>query len=360
MAGFFIKLRSRFLFDRYSLVLFFRQFAVLSRAGFGTLRGIHTCLKQTSEPRLQSALADISNMIEKGRSYSEALESRKDIFSDFHVSMMRAAEASGKLPDILESLAQYEEKEMNLRYRLKSATTYPIFILIFSLLCVILLIRFLTPLLETITVILKGEIPLPTQVLMYLSWLMSHPLFYVAAFLFLGAFHFLYKYYRGTMRGRMNIDSLMFKIPVYGVLYKKTVLIRVCRVLTALLESGVPAYAAIDLASEVSGNFYFQDRIMGEVSYMIKEGQEVGKSFELAEFFPPMMVSMIKVGEQSGTLPDVMAKLSKMYDFDVEIAVSSFYAALEPILIVFMGLLTFLILLAAFLPIYNVVGGLTS
>lgn len=359
MAGFFTRIRSSIYFDRYSLVQFFRQLATLSAAGFGALRGVQTCLKQTSEPRLKAALENIGARIERGLSYSEAIAKSGDVFTPFHVSMMQAAEASGNLPQVLDSLAEYEENEMNLRYRLKSATIYPIFVLVFSLVCIILLMKFLSPLLDVITRVLKGDIPWPTMILMRISTAVSHPLFWIGLLLGIISLNYLYRYYMGTRTGRMIMDSIRFKVPMFGELYQKVIMIRVCRVLKTLLESGVPATEAMELVGDVADNFYFKDRIMGEIAYRIKEGADISASFKGTGFFPPMMISMISIGEQSGTLPQIMGHLSRIYNFDVEIAVANFYATLEPVLIVVMGMVTFLIMAAAFLPIYQIIGTMT-
>lgn len=323
------------------------------------MRGLQTCARQTSEPRLVKTIDNLILLIDGGHSYSEAMARNSDIFSPFQVSMIKAAEASGKLPEILENLAEYEEKEMELRFRMKSATTYPVFIFIFSLFCIILLMKFLTPLLETITDVLKGEIPFPTMLLVKTAHAVSHPLFYVGLLLFLIALHLIYGYYRSTLKGKLTMDTMIFKIPLFGELYKKIILIRSCRVMYSLLDSGVPAAATMELMGEVADNFYFKDRIMGELVYRVQEGSSIHAAAGDLGFFPRLMVSMIAIGEESGSLPVIMKKLSDIYEFDVEIAISNFYATLEPMLIVGMGLFTFIILLAAFLPIYQIIGNLT-
>ena len=360
MAGWLAGIRSRIYFDRYSLVQFFRQSATLVKAGFGVMRGLQICAKQTSEPRLLETINDMVSSIDHGLSYSEAMNRHIGIFSTFQVSMIKAAEASGKLPDILESLAAYEEKEMELRYRLKSATSYPIFVFLFSVLCIILLMKFLTPLLDTITNVLKGEVPLPTLLLMKVAHAASHPLFYVALALLVIAFRIIFKYYAGTLKGKLIIDSFRFRIPVYGELYKKVILIRSCRVMNALLDSGVPAAMTMELMGDVADNFYFKDRIMGEMVYQVQEGSSLHAAAGDLDFFPRLMVSMMAIGEESGSLPKIMKKLSDMYEFDIDISIANFYATLEPVLILVMGSFTFLILLAAFLPIYQIIGNLTQ
>lgn len=334
--------------------------SALANAGFGTMRSIKTCIQQTSEPRLIKELEEISNRIEGGLSYSEAVRQSKKIFTSFHASMLKAAEASGKLPEILETLAHYEEKEDRLRRQMKAATIYPIFVFIFSLLCMVLLMEFLSPLLVTLNDVLKGELPLPTRVLMRISSAVSNPVFYIALALFIIAIIYLYKYYVSTPMGKLTVDRLKFKIPLYGSLYKKVVIIQVCRIMNTLLVSGVPAVMTMELLGEVSGNFYFKERIMGEVLFRIQEGDSVSSSLRDTEFFPALMVSMISIGEQSGHLPDVILSLSNMYEFDVDIAISNFYATLEPVLIFTMGLITFFILMAAFLPIYQIIGNITN
>ena len=359
MPGLIARIRSKFYFDRYSLVQFFRQSATLVKAGFGIMRGLKTCALQTSEPKLIKTIDNLILLIDRGFSYSEAMARNPEIFTPFQVSMIKAAEASGKLPEILENLAGYEEKEMELRFRMKSATTYPTFIFLFSIFCIILLMKFLTPLLDTITDVLKGDIPLPTMILLKIAHAVSHPLFYVGLLLFIIALRFLYKYYCNTLKGKLMVDTMIFKIPLFGNLYKKVILIRSCRVMYSLLDSGVPAAMTMELMGEVADNFYFKDRIMGEMVYRVQEGSSIHAAAGELGFFPRLMVSMIAVGEESGSLPTVMKKLADMYEFDVEIAISNFYATLEPMLIIGMGLFTFMILLAAFLPIYQIIGNLT-
>lgn len=359
MPGVIARIRSKFYFDRYSLVQFFRQTATLVKAGFGIMRALQTCARQTSEPRLVKTIDSMISLIDRGFSYSEAMSRNSDIFSPFQVSMVKAAEASGKLPEILESLAEYEEKETELRFKMKSATTYPVFVFLFSIFCIILLMKFLTPLLDTITDVLKGDIPIPTMILMKIAHAVSHPLFYVGLLLFLIALRLIYKYYSGVLKGKLTIDTMLFKIPLFGELYKKVILIRSCRVMYSLLDSGVPAALTMELMGEVADNFYFKDRIMGEMVYRVQEGSSIHTAAGESGFFPRLMVSMVAIGEESGSLPTIMKKLADIYEFDVEIAMSNFYATLEPMLILAMGLFTFMILLAAFLPIYQIIGNLT-
>lgn len=352
-------MRGRIFFDPYSLVQFYRQMSTLVKAGFGSLRSIQTCIRQTTEVKLKAALERIAGYMEAGHSLSESMEKTQGVFTEFHCSMIKAAEISGNLPEILTRMAEYQEKEMNLSRRLKSASTYPLFVLAFSLITIILLMNFLTPVLDTVSGVLEGEIPLPTRLLMNVAHAISNPATYVILALAFILVFLAYNYYSSTPQGRYSLDRMKLKVPLYGKLYRKVILIRMSRVMSQLLSSGVPAARTISLLGEVSNNFYVKERVVDAISFRVEEGEPLNSAFQKTDFFPKIMTSMINIGEQSGGLPEAMSKLSDMYEFDVEIAMNTFYATLEPILITVMGLITFVILLAAFLPIYQIVGSLS-
>ncbi|MFP4499045.1 MAG: type II secretion system F family protein [Vulcanimicrobiota bacterium] len=332
--------------------------STLINAGFGLLRALKTCLKQTSEPRLVLALQQMVEEMEAGKSLSDAINNTNGVFTTFHVNMFKAAEASGKLPLILSRLSEYEEKEMELSHKLKAATNYPLFIFIVSLLVIIFLIRFLYPLLTTLTDVLKGELPWPTRIILFISNMLSSPYFYIGIILAGIAFHFGYRKMVSTRKGRYFIDKHKLKLPFYGKMQKKVIIIRTCRIMETLLNSGIPIHRTLELTGEIADNFYYKNRIMEAIAYKVEEGEPVNKAFKDSTYFPQLVISMINIGEETGSLPKMLNRLSLIYDFEVNNAMATFYSALEPLLIIIMGLITLLILTSAFLPIYKVIGNM--
>ncbi len=341
------------------MVQFYQQLATLISAGFGIVRALNVCRIQTADKRFQEMLAGIHSSIESGNSLSKALERFPETFSPFHLGMVRTAERSGTLPEILKNLAKFEEREMKLLSSLKAAMAYPVFVTVVAFGIVILLTRYLCPLLNAITQILGAEkIPTITKVLIFMGKC-STDLHYMLPLILLFILTVLVLIRISKIRKvKYLMGRVKLAIPTLGKLYKKVILIRLCRVLSTLLNSGVPSVISIRVVDEVAENLYFSDAIMKKIIWRIDEGKNYSQAFGESTFFPQVLINMMVVGEQTGKLPYVIEKLADMLEIDVDVFLANFSSLLEPFLIVLLGGVTFFILLAAFLPMYTIMSGL--
>jgi len=341
------------------MVQFYQQLATLISAGFGLVRALNVCRIQTADKRFQEMLTKIHNSIESGASLSTALEQFPDTFSPFHLGMVRTAERSGTLPDILQNLAKFEEREMRLLSRLKAALAYPIFVTIVAFGIVILLTRYLCPLLTAITQILGPEkIPFITKVLIFMGRCSTDVRYMVPLLLLIVLIVVIIRKVSRLRKVKYFMGRVKLAIPTLGKLYKKVILIRLCRVLSTLLNSGVPSVISIRVVDEVAENLYFSDAIMKKIIWRIDEGKQYAEAFGESKFFPTILINMMVVGETTGKLPYVIDKLADMLEIDVDVFLANFSSLLEPFLIVILGGVTFFILLAAFLPMYTIMSGL--
>jgi type IV pilus assembly protein PilC len=336
-------------------VQFYSQLSTLVAAGFGLLRAIRVCMEQTPDKAFKELLSQVYADLEGGSPLSESLEHFPRIFTPFHLGMIRTAEKSGTLPDIMKKLAIHEEKEMNLRHRLQAALTYPVFVTGFAFIVVILLTRYLCPLLNSVTLALGHDrIPAITKFLIVIGKCFSDWRILVGGGLF---FMLLVVIMRKVMTIRIvkyHYGRLRLRIPSFGRLYKKIILIRMCRVLSTLLSAGVPSVTSIRVVDEVGENVYFSDAIMKKIIWRVDEGKLYSQAFSESTFFPRVLVNMLVVGEQTGKLPFIIDKLADFFEIDVDIFLANISSFLEPILIVVLGGITFFILLAAFLPMYAI------
>ncbi|MGV8123467.1 MAG: type II secretion system F family protein [Candidatus Xenobiia bacterium LiM19] len=341
------------------MVQFYQQLATLISAGFGIVRALNVCRIQTADKRFQEMLLKIHDSIQSGNSLAAALQLFPETFSPFHLGMVKTAERSGTLPDILNNLAKFEEKEMRLISRLKAALAYPVFVTIVAFGIVILLTRYLCPLLNAITQILGPEkIPPITRVLIFMGKC-STDLRYMVPLLLLFILLIITVIKVSKQRKvKYIMGRVKLLIPTLGKLYRKVILIRLCRVLSTLLNSGVPSAISIRVVDEVAENIYFSEAIMKKIIWRIDEGKQYSEAFAESTFFPTVLINMMVVGEQTGKLPYVIDKLADMLEIDVEMFLANFSSLLEPVLIVILGGVTFFILLAAFLPMYTIMSGL--
>jgi type IV pilus assembly protein PilC len=337
------------------LVQFYSQLSTLVTAGFGLLRAIRVCMEQTPDKSFKELLSLIYADLEGGSPISQCLEKFPRIFTPFHLGMVRTAEKSGTLPDIMKKLAIHEEKEMKLRHRLQAALTYPIFVTSFAFIVVILLTRYLCPLLNNVTLALgRDRIPAITKFLIMIGNSFSDWRIMAGIALFLALMAFIMRKVMTIRMVKYHYGRLRLRIPSFGKLYKKVILIRMCRVLSTLLSAGVPSVMSIRVADEVGENVYFSDAIMQKIIWRVDEGKLYSQAFGESTFFPQVLINMLVVGEQTGKLPFIIDKLADFFEIDVDVFLANISSFLEPILIVVLGGITFFILLAAFLPMYSI------
>ncbi len=339
------------------LVIFTRQLFVLLDAGLPLVRGLHTLQKQTRVATLNALIGDIADSIESGRTFSDALAHYPCCFSKVYVNIIKAGETGGALDQVLKSLADYLEKNLKLTQRIHAALIYPALVLTISLGILSFIIAFVIPRFMELFQDTGVALPLLTMMLMSLSkFLLVH------WYLFIGGVAALAMGYRVLLRNysfRFWRDSMVLRMPVCGILIQKVTATRFARTLSTLLSGGVPILRALELSKEVTENEVVAKTITA-VYDSVREGGFISRILEQNEVFPQLMVSMIAVGEESGSLDKMLAKVADTFEEEVEITANTLTSLLEPILVIGVGGIVGIIVLAMFLPLISLIQSLTK
>ena len=341
--------------DRVKLkdvAVFSRQFATMINSGLSLLRSLYILAEQTEN----KALAEITNQVrmdvERGASLSAALAKHPKAFSRLYVSMVRAGEIGGVLDAVLLRLADTIEKQVELRRKVKSAMTYPAVVGALALLILTAMLLFIIPMFEDLYNELGGTLPAPTKVLITLSSLARKLWFLVLGAEIGGVYAF--RKWINSEDGRKKWDALKLKMPIFGPLVRKTALARFSRTLSALVRSGVPILESLDIVAETSGNSVV-GHAARETQSAVKRGESLSKTLEDHPVFPPMVVQMMAVGEETGALDEMLDKIADFYDQEVEATVEALTSLIEPLLIVVMGVCVGGMVIALYLPMFNII-----
>jgi len=343
-----------------NLSVFCRQFSTMVDAGVSLVRCLDVLGQQTQDPRLKKILIDIGERVESGKSLSRAMQRHPKAFNSLFIGLIRAGEVGGVLEESLQRLSGFLEADVALRRKVKSAMTYPVLVLFLSGGITTFLIACFIPQWQTILVDLglkKDDIPGPTQFLLDLSKLITTRGWLVVLIL-VGLF-IAWKLFVGTRFGRRVADRLRLKIPVFGKLHHKICMARFARTMGTLLTSGVPILQAMETVAGTVGNTIMSDAVL-EARARIREGDRIGDPLEASKLFPPMVVHMIGVGEESGSLDFMLQKIADFYEDEVDNAIASLTSMLEPIMIVTLGFIVGFIVISMFLPLAHVIEKLSS
>lgn len=335
------------------LALFSRQFATMMAAGLSLLKCLSILQQQTSNQRLAEAVADIRREVEGGSTLYGAMQRHPRVFPELYVTMLRAGEVGGVLDKVLERLAEHYEKEYELREKVKTATRYPLVIMLFAFGVVILLLTTVVPTFVEMFHSFKAELPLATRILLGISQALTG-FWYLWLLLLVGG-GFLASRFLATEEGKSWWDRLVLRLPVFGDLTRKVALARVCRTLGTLLATGVPVLQAIEVVAEVAGN-----RVIGQALLStrdsIREGEGIAGPLEQTGVFPPLLTQMVAVGEETGNLDGMLAKVADFYDREVKNTTESLASLLEPFLIGFLAIVVGAIIVSTILPIFDLYG----
>jgi type IV pilus assembly protein PilC len=341
-----------------TLAVFCRQFATMNQAGIPILQCLQILTKQTEDSQMQQTLRGISAEIEKGSGLSEAFRKHKEQFPDILVSMIAAGELSGTMDQSMERLAVTFEREHALHSKIKSAMTYPMLIGGMAVLAVISLLIFVVPIFVEIFKEAGAKLPLPTQILLTLSNAMIHYWWIILPLLFIvipvGISRTL-----ATRQGRRAMDRILLRLPIAGPMITKNVVARFSRNLSTLLRSGIPLMQALETIEEIVGNTVAAEDL-ARARANIKEGDLMSPVLASSSFFPPMAVSMVTVGEESGSLDVLLEKLAVFYEQEVEAMVTSLSSTIEPLMILGVGLMIGFIAISIYLPLFGLSGALQA
>jgi type IV pilus assembly protein PilC len=341
--------------DRIKLkdvAVFSRQFATMINSGLSLLRSLNILAEQTESKPLAEVVNQVRLDVERGSSLSQALAKHPKAFSRLYVSMVKAGEVGGALDSVLLRLAETIEKQVELRRKVKSAMTYPCVVAALVLIIVTAMLLFVIPMFQNIYKELGGTLPAPTQFLITVSNICRS--FWWAIFVVEIGGAVAFRRWINSEEGRKAWDAIKLKVPVFGKLVRKTALARFSRTLSALVRSGVPILESLDIVADTSGNNVVSEAVH-DTQMGVKQGEPLSRRLEEHDVFPPMVVQMMAVGEETGALDEMLDKIADFYDAEVEATVDALTSLIEPLLIVVMGVCVGGMIISLYLPMFNII-----
>lgn len=334
------------------LAIFTRQFATMISAGLPLVQCLDILAKQASKPSFGRVIAEVTREVESGSTLADALGKHKAVFDDLFRNMVAAGEAGGVLDEILLRLATYIEKADALKRKVQSALVYPGVVLTVALGATAFMLIFIIPTFAKMFSDFGGELPLPTKIVLGASNLLKS--FWWVMLLGLGALGVAFQRYYATESGHRNVDAVMLKVPVIGDVLLKGAVARFTRTLGTLIASGVPILSGLEITARTAGNKIIAEAIM-TARASIREGETVSAPLKTSGVFPPMVVQMISVGEQTGALDEMLTKIAVFYEAEVDTAVDTLTSIIEPVMIVVMGGIVGGMVVAMYLPMFKLV-----
>jgi len=333
------------------VIVLSRQFATLINAGVPLAQALSILIEQTQNTSLKKVIEEVRRDVEGGMPLSSALAKHPKVFSRLYCDMVRAGEVGGVLDVILTRLANYLESTENINQRMKSAMRYPLFVLFMAGGLISALLFFILPKMkELFAETLHANLPGLTQFMLDLSNFARQKYYFVI--IFIVALAIGYYFFKNSNRGSYLLDKMKLKIPVLGKLYHRISLSRFSRTLATLSNSGVPILESLEITGKTAGNKLIE-KAVEEARTSLKEGETIAAPLSRYEVFPPMMVSMISVGEETGALDEMLNKVADFYDREVETMVDSLTSLIEPLLIVFLGATVGIVVIAMYLPYFT-------
>jgi type IV pilus assembly protein PilC len=335
------------------LAIFSRQFATMINSGLSLIRALSILAEQTESKKLAQTIGAVQTDVEAGRSLSEAMAEHPKIFSNLFVSMVRAGEAAGMLDQVLLRIADMYEKDVALRSKIKSAMTYPVIVFILAILLTTVMLIFIVPVFAAMFDDLGGELPLITRVLVALSQFVTSWWGVVTYVVVPLGLWFTYKTVRANPKGRYALDAAKLKMPVFGPLFQKIALSRFARNLSTLLAAGVPILQALEITSDTVNNGVMGNAIK-DVKESVREGESIAAPLSSHAIFPPMVVQMIAVGEETGNIDGMLEKIADFYDVEIASTTESLTALMEPLMIGVIGGIVGGMVIALYMPMFQV------
>jgi type IV pilus assembly protein PilC len=345
------------------VVIFTRQFATMVNSGLSLIKALSVLVDQTDSKALATVLAEVKVDVEQGTSLSGALERHPKVFSPIYVSMVRAGEVGGVLDETLNRLADMQEANLNLRSKVKSAMAYPAVVGFLIVSVTLGMIMFVVPIFERMYEDMAPDpenpvpLPVPTRLLVAFSDVLTSWWFVIVALIVAGVIGF--RRWKKTEAGRYAWDAIKLRIPIFGKLFHKTSLSRFSRTFAVLSRTGVPVLQTLDITADTANNAKIE-RAIADVKASVREGESLAQPLARHDVFPPMVVQMMAVGEETGALDSMLSKVADFYEREVDDMVNSMTSLIEPLLIVFMGVSVGAILISLYLPIFGIgelVGG---
>jgi type IV pilus assembly protein PilC len=336
------------------LTVFARQFATMVNAGLSMVSTLTILEQQTESRKLQKIIGEVRKEVEEGMTLSDSFGKHPETFSALMINMVRAGEVGGVLDDVLSRIASFFEKDLALRQKVRAAITYPTAIFIFAIGVIFFLVFFILPQFIGFFEGMDLALPLPTRILIWLTHALTGYWYVFLGTLLLMLYAL--RVYVTTPAGRFNFDRFKLRVPVFGALVHKVTISRFTRTLGTLITSGVPIMQALEVVSKSVDNKVVSQAI-DSVRNSIREGESIAPPIQASGLFPPMVVQMTAVGEETGTLDTMLQKIADFYEAEVETTLAQLTSILEPLLIIFLGFVVGFIVLSFYMPLYQLITG---
>jgi type IV pilus assembly protein PilC len=336
-----------------AITIFARQFSTMINAGLSLTKCLTILGQQTESEGLRVIIAQVGKDVEAGQSLSDSMAKHTKVFPPIFVNMVRAGETGGVLDEVLGRVADHFEREQMLKAKIKSAMTYPIAMGGLVLVILIAMMIFVVPVFQGMFESMGGQLPLPTQILVNISE-GARGLPGLLTVIFAIAFNFLFKWWTSTESGRFIWDSIKLRMPVFGTLVRKIALAKFTRTFGTLVSAGVPILSALEIVGSTAGNAVVEVAVK-KIRSAIKEGETIAKPLSESPVFPAMLVQMIAVGEETGALDAMLSKIADFYDEEVSTAVDGLTSLIEPLMMATMGLIVGAIVIALYMPMFQVI-----
>jgi type IV pilus assembly protein PilC len=342
-------------------MVFTRQLATLIDSGLPLLRGLTVLGRQEPVPAMKRTITTLADSVQTGSTFSESLSQFPRIFNKLYINMVKAGELGGVLEIVLNRLAEYQEKAQKLKNKIVAAMVYPIIVMIIAVLIMVFLMLVIVPKFEKIfdDMIPGGREKLPwlTQMVIGASRSVGEYIWFIL--IGIAVLFIFWKIFSASPGGKVIIDRMKLRIPLFGDVLRKSAISRFSRTLGTLVTSGVPILQALNITRETAGNIVVSDAI-NKVHDAVKEGESMVAPLEGSGVFPPMVISMVDVGEETGQLPEMLLKIADVYEDEVDNSVSALTSLLEPIMIVMLAVVVGVIVMALFLPLISVIQNLNT
>ncbi|HEX9137926.1 MAG TPA: type II secretion system F family protein [Nitrospirota bacterium] len=339
------------------LAVFTRQFSVMIDAGLPLVQALESLGSQMENKVFKKVITAVRTDVEGGSTLANAMKNQPKVFDDLYTNMIAAGETGGILDTILQRLSTYIEKNVKLKRAVRSALIYPCSILAIAMGVVTLILVYVVPTFMTLFAGLGVPLPAPTQVVISMSHFMTR---YGLFILFgLGVFAVAFRSYYSTQAGRYNVDAFLLKLPIFGMLLRKIAVARFSRTLSTLITSGVPLLEALDVTAKTAGNAVIEKAI-NDTRKAVEQGRTIVDPLKQSNIFPPMVTQMISVGEQTGAMDAMLTKIAEFYEEEVDAGVKDLLTAMEPMLIVFLGVVVGGIVISMYLPLFTLIDKLSG
>ncbi len=337
------------------IAIFVRQFATMIDAGLPLVQCLEILSNMPDNPTMAGIIKKIRSDVEEGSTFADALRKHPRQFDHLFVNLVDAGETGGILDTILNRLAVYMEKNEAIKAKIKGAMVYPVIVISVAIVVVAVILIFVIPVFATLFSELGAQLPLPTRITVWLSGFLQHWIFVIIPALV--GFYYVFKRVYATEKGKLAMDAMALKIPIFNDLIVKSAVARFTRTLGTLLSSGVPILDSLEITARASGHAVIELAILATRD-SIKEGKTIAEPLEATEVFPPMVVQMIGVGEQSGALDTMLEKIADFYEEEVDQAVEALTAAMEPLMITFLGITVGGIVISMYMPMFTMIAAM--